>query len=125
MSIVVFYDRNTGDIIKVDPHPEWEEREVRLSYYRTHPEAWPKGAGVLTVPPNIEWNGNPDNWLVRIDSRGHPRLVHRKEAEADREIERAKELALLEMAMRYINHQGAKAKAQKRINELKKGRSIG
>ena len=123
MSIVIFYDRKTGQLLKADNHPNWGEREVRLPYYREHLNEYIPSAGILTVPPNINWDGNLDNWLVRIDSRGNPQLVRREEAEADQEIERAKELAILEMAMRHINHYGAKIKLQKRINELKGGKN--
>ena len=123
MAIVIWFDRGTGQILKVDDHPDWPSREVFLNWYHEHSEEVVKGAGMLTVPENVAWDGNPADWLVRIDSRGNPQLVRREEAEADQEIERAKELAILEMAMRHINHYGAKIKLQKRINELKGGKN--
>lgn len=117
MSIVVFYDRKTGDIIKVDPHPEWGEREVRIPYYRAHPGAWPEGAGCLTVPPEIEWDGVPENWIVVRDEFGNPKLIRREEWEAEQEIEREKERTLLLLIQDRLSER-AKKKCQERLNRL-------
>lgn len=108
MSIVVFYDRKTGDIIKVDNHPGWKEREVRLDYYRDNPGALPDGAGILTVPPDIEWDNKPENWIVCLTPEGNPQLRRREEAQIEEEINRAKEEVLLELVKARLSP-GARA----------------
>ena len=113
MSVVIFFDRKTGEILAVDEHPEWGEREVRMSYYRAHPEKRPKGTGVLTVPPDIRWDGIKENWVVAIDNRGLPRLKRREDFEIEREIELAKEKALLQLSKQHLS-----SRARERAEEI-------
>jgi len=114
MSIVVFYDRKTGDILKVDPHPEWGQRELILNYYRRNPGLWPKGAGALTVPEEIPWDGTPNNWIVIQDSTGNPRLMLREEYEIECEIREKREELLLGLVLDKLSDTAQK-KAQRSL----------
>jgi len=117
MSTVIFYSKETGELLSVDEHPEWGDREVKMNYYRAHPEKWPKGAGVLTVPPNVGWDGIKENWIVVIDNKGLPRLMRREDYEFEQEIERAKEKVLLQLAEQHLSP-GARERAREKLSKL-------
>ena len=117
MAIVVWFDRDTGEILKVDDYPDWPPREVFMNWYREHPEEIVEGAGILTVPENVSWDGDASAWIVSRDGRGNPKLMRREEYDIEREIERAKELATLKGALQHI-HPKAKSRLLKIIQEL-------
>jgi len=119
MSIVVFFDQKTGEILKIEPHPEWGEREVRLRHLQKHPLATEKGTGVLALPDDFSWGDRgPESWRVVLDKRGLPQLVPREDREAESEIEALKEIFLLESIMNKLSPL-ATGKAEKRLQELK------
>jgi len=117
MSMVLFYDRKTGGILKADPHPEWGPREVVLNYYRKNPGIWPDGAGILTVPEDVSWDDRPENWIAVLDVQGNPKLVRRDDYEIEQEIERAKEKVLLMLARDHASPR-ARAEIEARLARL-------
>jgi len=120
VSIVVFFDQETGKILEIEPHPEWGEREVRLRHLRKHPLATKKETGVLALPDDFSWGDKgPESWRVVLDKRGLPQLVPREDKEAESEIEALKEIFLLESIMNKLSPL-AKGKAKKRLQELKR-----
>ena len=119
MSTIVFFDQETGKILKIEPHPEWGQREVRLRHLQKHPLATKKGTGVLALPDGFSWGDRgPEGWQVVLDKRGLPQLVPREDKEAESEIEALKEMFLLESIMNKLSPL-AKGKAEKRLQELK------
>ncbi len=78
MSIVIQYDRETGEILKVDRHSDWDDRLIDQTWYKNHPEERVEGAGWLTPKPKKDWDGNPDNWKIGKDRNGNPDLKRLK-----------------------------------------------
>lgn len=107
MSVVLFYDRESGKILKVEHHPDWGEREVKLNHYRSHPGTWPDRAGILTVPPGVKWDNEPENWIVHLTPHGNPWLRRREEVALEEEINRAKEEALYELIKSRLSPKAA------------------
>lgn len=97
MSIVIQYDRKTGQILKVDDHPEWGERDINLEWYSKNPTQRINDAGWITPKPTDGWDGKMAEWLVIKDAIGNPQLVRKEEAAVKQEIDDAKERILLEL----------------------------